>query len=123
MAKKKGNKKKGATNPTSGPQDSITLRQEITGKIQPKVSNNVKSYLNHLENLATWASGQASIPSLAAFYGRRLAAAAESSAVPPNPSLILCQRSVCLPPFTFVWFCLSRFVVFVVFIDGQVRDD
>lgn len=92
MAKKKGNTKKGASNPTSGPQDSITLRQEITGKIKPKVPNNVKVYLNHLENLATWASGQPSIPSLAAFFGQRLAAAAESLAVTPDASLFLCQR-------------------------------
>ncbi|KAG6577189.1 hypothetical protein SDJN02_22821, partial [Cucurbita argyrosperma subsp. argyrosperma] len=92
MAKRKGNTKKGASNPTSGPQDSITIRQEITGKFKPKVSNNVKTYLNHLENLATWASGKASIPSLAAFFGQRLATAAESLAVAPDASLFTCQR-------------------------------
>lgn len=118
MAKRKGNTKKGASNPTSGPQDSITIRQEITGKFKPKVSNNVKTYLNHLENLATWASGKASIPSLAAFFGQRLATAAESLAVAPDASLFTCQRSVCFLPFTFVWLCASRFVVFVVFIHG-----
>ncbi|TYK16632.1 Rpr2 domain-containing protein [Cucumis melo var. makuwa] len=92
MARKKGNTKRGSSNPTSGPQNSITLRQEATGKIKPKVSNNAKVYLNHLENLATWASGQPSLPSLAAFFGQRLAAAAESLAVAPDPSLFLCAR-------------------------------
>lgn len=76
---------------------SITLREEKTGKSANKknaVKFNDRLKLEHLENLASWAAGEANIPCLAAFYGRRLAAVRESLGVPPNhsSSLFQCER-------------------------------
>ncbi|KAH0681753.1 hypothetical protein KY289_019505 [Solanum tuberosum] len=48
--------------------------------------------LEHIKDIATWASGERSIPSLGAFFGQRLAVSAESLGVPPDPSLFSCQR-------------------------------
>ena len=78
---------------------SITLREEKTGKSANKknaVKFNDRLKLEHLENLASWAAGEANIPCLAAFYGRRLAAVRESLGVPPNhsSSLFQCERFV-----------------------------
>lgn len=92
MGKKGGSRK----TPNSIPQlrNPITLRDDATGKKQNKGAVNVKSRLKHehLQNLASWASSEASIPSLAAFFGNRLAADAEISSIPPDPSLFSCQR-------------------------------
>uniref|UniRef100_A0A2P2Q330 Uncharacterized protein n=1 Tax=Rhizophora mucronata TaxID=61149 RepID=A0A2P2Q330_RHIMU len=83
-------------NAAAGPRNrSLTLREEATGKIQPKSGfRNSKSFLKleHLQKLAVWAGREASIPSLAAFFGRQFAAAGEALGVPPDPSLFLCQR-------------------------------
>lgn len=72
---------------------SITLREVSNGKQQKPL--NVKSMLkfDHIKNLALWAGVEASIPSLSAFFGHRLAATAEALDVPPDPSLFSCQRS------------------------------
>ncbi|PHT57733.1 hypothetical protein CQW23_00096 [Capsicum baccatum] len=88
MGKKSSRKKGGGT--TLG---SITLREEFDGK-KKQIHVNAKSMLKleHIKNLATWASGEASIPSLGAFFGQRLAASAESLGVLPDPSLFTCQR-------------------------------
>ncbi|XP_016441598.1 uncharacterized protein LOC107767190 [Nicotiana tabacum] len=88
MGKGRAKKKGGGT--TSG---SITLRDELSGK-KKQSHVNAKSMLKleHIKNLATWASGEASIHSLGAFFGQRLAASAESLGVPPDPSLFTCQR-------------------------------
>ncbi|GMP96821.1 hypothetical protein CsSME_00045301 [Camellia sinensis var. sinensis] len=75
MGKKGANKK--APNLTSRSQASITLREESSGKKQPN-------------NLAVWASGEASIPYLGAFFGHQLAALGESLGSSPNPSLFPC---------------------------------
>lgn len=71
---------------------SITLREESYGKQHKPLS--VKSMLkfDHIKNLALWAGVEASIPSLSAFFGHRLAATAEAFDVPPDPSLFSCQR-------------------------------
>lgn len=71
---------------------SITLREESYGKQHKPVS--VKSMLkfDHIKALALWAGVEASIPSLSAFFGHRLAATAEALDVPPDPSLFSCQR-------------------------------
>nr|AFK42135.1 unknown [Medicago truncatula] len=76
------------------PQNRITLREEATGKLKTKPIVNTKSHLriDHLKNLALWATTDPNIPSLSAFYGRQLAAVSEASGVAPDPSLITCQR-------------------------------
>ncbi|KAH0694929.1 hypothetical protein KY285_022026 [Solanum tuberosum] len=72
---------------------SITLREE-SGVKKKQTHVNAKSMLKleHIKDIATWASGEGSIPSLGAFFGQRLAVAAESLGVPPDPSLFTCQR-------------------------------
>ena len=84
MGKKEGGKKGPAL--IFGSNNSISLREETTGRKQTKGgSSNVKSVLKvrHLESLATWASGDASIPSLSAFFGHRLASVGEILGVAP----------------------------------------
>ncbi|KAE8676355.1 Bromo-adjacent domain-containing protein [Hibiscus syriacus] len=87
---------KGAANTPSKFQKTVSLREEATGKKQTKGggSTNVKSALKHehLQNLAVWACGEASIPSLASFFGHGLATDGEASAIPQDPSLFPCQR-------------------------------
>ncbi|XVF10603.1 hypothetical protein REPUB_Repub07fG0196700 [Reevesia pubescens] len=92
---KRGGGTKNAANTPSKFQNPISLREEVSGKKQTKGgSTNVKAVLKHehLQNLAVWASGEASIPSLASFFGHRLAADGEASAIPPDPSFFPCQR-------------------------------
>lgn len=72
---------------------SITLREELGGKKkQSHVNGKSMLKLEHIKNLATWASGEGSIPSLGAFFGQKLATSAESLGVPSDPSLFTCQR-------------------------------
>ncbi|KAF2297820.1 hypothetical protein GH714_003686 [Hevea brasiliensis] len=92
---KKGGAKKQPITPTLS-HSSVSLREERTGKIQNKgASRNPKSFLKleHLQKLAVWASGEASIPSLGAFFGRQFAVAREILGVSPDPSIILCQSA------------------------------
>ncbi|OMO58646.1 hypothetical protein COLO4_34461 [Corchorus olitorius] len=92
---KRGGGSKQAANPQSKFHRTVSLREEASGKKQTKGgSTNVKAILKHehLQNLAVWASGEASIPSLASFFGHRLAADGEASAIPPDPSFFPCQR-------------------------------
>ncbi|KAH0694930.1 hypothetical protein KY285_022027 [Solanum tuberosum] len=72
---------------------SITLREE-SGVKKKQTHVNAKSMLKleHIKDIATWASGEGSIPSLGAFFGQRLAVSTESLGVPPDPSLFTCQR-------------------------------
>ncbi|PON84587.1 LOW QUALITY PROTEIN: hypothetical protein TorRG33x02_196540 [Trema orientale] len=99
MGKRGGSRK--VANSAIGSSNTISLREETTGKKQQKrgggggSSSNAKHLLKveHLEKLAIWASGEASIPSLAAFFGQRLASVGESLGVSPNPSLFSCRRS------------------------------
>uniref|UniRef100_M1A5Y3 Uncharacterized protein n=2 Tax=Solanum tuberosum TaxID=4113 RepID=M1A5Y3_SOLTU len=72
---------------------SITLREE-SGVKKKQIHVNAKSMLKleHIKDIATWASGEGYIPSLGAFFGQRLAVSIESLGVPPDPSLFTCQR-------------------------------
>ena len=97
---KRGGTGKGR-NTSFGSSNTVSLREETTGKKQQKKgdsSSNAKHLLKveHLEKLAVWACGETSMTSLAAFFGQRLASVAESLGVSPNPSLFSCRR--------FVWF-------------------
>ncbi|KAM6602257.1 hypothetical protein CsatA_021866 [Cannabis sativa] len=86
-------------NSSFGSNNVITLREETTGKKHHhkkggSSSTNVKHLLKveHLEKLAVLTGGEVSVPSLAAFFGRRLASVGESLGVSPNPSLFSCRR-------------------------------
>lgn len=89
---KRGGARKAQTSATN---NNVTLREETTGKMQTKRgSSNAKHMLKveHLERLAVWAGGEASMPSLGAFFGHKLASVGESLGVPRNTSLFLCHR-------------------------------
>ncbi|BAT92048.1 hypothetical protein LR48_Vigan05g171600 [Vigna angularis] len=88
-------KKGGAKKVESVSHAPISLREEATGKIQTKATTNTKSKLrfDHLKNLAVWAStSDPLIPSLGAFYGHQFATFGEANGIPPDSSLITCQR-------------------------------
>ncbi|KAL2348035.1 hypothetical protein Fmac_002035 [Flemingia macrophylla] len=90
-----GKKGGGAKKLESASHTAISLREEATGKIQSQATSNTKSKLRceHLKNLAQWATtNDPLIPSLAAFYGRQYATFGEATGVPPDPSLMTCQR-------------------------------
>ncbi|KAK6251299.1 Ribonuclease P subunit [Theobroma cacao] len=94
MGKRGGGAKRAANTPSKF-QKTISLREEASGRKQTKGgSTNVKAILKneHLQNLAVWASGEASIPSLASFFGHQLAADGEASSIPPDSSFFPCQR-------------------------------
>ncbi|XP_012573200.1 uncharacterized protein [Cicer arietinum] len=92
MGKKGGGKKPPKSEIRS--QNPVTLREEATGKIKKKPMTNTKSHLRieHLKKLAVWATTDPHIPSLGAFYRQHLATVSEAAGVPPDPSLITCQR-------------------------------
>ncbi|XP_034684458.1 uncharacterized protein LOC117913568 [Vitis riparia] len=90
MAKNR-DKRKGSGLPSAS-HASITLREENSGRKQNKAkggSTNMKSMLKlqHLKSLAMWASQEASIPSLGAFFGHHLMTCGV-----PDQSLFPCQR-------------------------------
>lgn len=94
MGKKRGKQNGGSSGAPA------SLREEASG-FKPTAARsgdakNPKSMLKlqHLQKLAVWAAGEGSIPSLGAFFGRRLAAIGESLGVPPDASLVSCQRLV-----------------------------
>ena len=92
-----GNKKSAQKlSSSNGFHNPISLREEITGKKQSKGGNSINSKsmlkLEHLQKLATWASGEAAIPSLGALFGQHLAAVTEAAWAPPNHSLFCCER-------------------------------
>ncbi|XP_050235966.1 uncharacterized protein LOC126686001 isoform X2 [Mercurialis annua] len=96
MGKKRGAKMSPQIS-TRSSHTPITLRQETTGRIQIQGTKNVRDpkflRLEHLKNIAVWASREPSIPSLlSATYGRQYAAAAEALGIPPDTSLIQCER-------------------------------
>ncbi|CAL9030124.1 unnamed protein product [Prunus brigantina] len=93
MGRRGGAKRTGNT--AYGSNNTISLREELTGKKQTKgPAVNAKSALKleHLQRLAVWAGGEASVPSLGAFFAHTLASAQEALGVPPDPSLFTCQR-------------------------------
>ncbi|KAH0648822.1 hypothetical protein KY285_034070 [Solanum tuberosum] len=72
---------------------SVTLREESgVKKKQTHVNAKLMLKLEHIKDIAAWASGEGSIPSLGAFFGQRLAVSTESLGLPPDPSLFTCQR-------------------------------
>ncbi|KAJ0594407.1 hypothetical protein HanHA300_Chr03g0108251 [Helianthus annuus] len=85
---KKGLSKKGPA-ATSGPQMSVTIREASTGKKHTNAKSSLK--LQHIKNLAVWASRDGAIPSLGAFFGHHLAASSEAFGAPVDPSLFTCQ--------------------------------
>ncbi|KAL4349369.1 uncharacterized protein DS421_10g290980 [Arachis hypogaea] len=68
----------GTKNPACQPHNPVSLREEATGKIHKKPRATTRSLVEveHLEKIAVWASHEAQIPSLGAFYGQRLATVA-----------------------------------------------
>ncbi|KAI3691790.1 hypothetical protein L6452_31592 [Arctium lappa] len=87
---KKGSSKKALPATTSGPQMSVTIREASTGKKHTNVKSSLK--LQHIKNLAMWATCDAAIPSLGAFFGHHFAASSEALGTPIDPSLFTCQR-------------------------------
>ncbi|KAK6926269.1 Ribonuclease P subunit, Rpr2/Snm1/Rpp21 [Dillenia turbinata] len=92
MGRGRGKTKGGNT--VSGIQHPVTMRQEAGGRMKHVTNHNPKVMLkmDHLQKLAVWASGEASLPSLGALFGHRLAALGESLGVPTVASLFSCQR-------------------------------
>lgn len=74
----------------TGPQMSVTVREASTGKKHTNAKSSLK--LQHIKNLAMWATHDAGIPSLGAFFGHHFAASSEALATPIDPSLFTCQR-------------------------------
>ncbi|WOL13318.1 hypothetical protein Cni_G22088 [Canna indica] len=91
MARKKEN---GVFNVNQGIYRGGTLREEKTGPKQVDVSSILK--VQHLQRLATWASGEARMGPLAAFLGEHLAASAEASGIPLDSTTLLCETSTLL---------------------------
>ncbi|GAA0149053.1 hypothetical protein LIER_36857 [Lithospermum erythrorhizon] len=91
-ANKKGCKQSNSSSRSgSTPSLNLSLREEAAGRKKQNVHKSVMLKLDHLKNVASWASTEACIPPLAAFFGQRLAASAEALVVPPDPSLFYCQ--------------------------------
>ena len=95
---------------------SMTLREESLGKKETNVSAKSMLKVQHLKNLAKWASVEASVPSLGAFFGHRLADITEELGVPGDPALFTCQRFgffSCLVHFDFkLWVVHCVFICF-----------
>ncbi|KAK1353365.1 Ribonuclease P protein component 4 like [Heracleum sosnowskyi] len=70
----------------------MTFREESLGKKQTNVSAKSMLKVQHLKNLAKWASVEASVPSLGAFFGYQLADITEGLGVPADPTMFTCQR-------------------------------
>ncbi|KAJ1690606.1 hypothetical protein LUZ63_014761 [Rhynchospora breviuscula] len=68
----------------------MSLREESSGKKHADVASILK--LQHLKRVATWASGPGQIPPLGSILGQHLAATAEASGLPLDPSSFLCQK-------------------------------
>ncbi|XP_045817241.1 uncharacterized protein LOC123910203 [Trifolium pratense] len=86
--------KKNTPKSVSGFQNHVTLREEATGKIKMRPITNTKSHLRieNLKKIVVWTATGPHIPSLAAFFGHHLATVSEAAGVPPDSSLIICQR-------------------------------
>ncbi|GKC28521.1 hypothetical protein Tco_1035815, partial [Tanacetum coccineum] len=73
---KKGSSKKGSAATSGPPQMLVTMREASTGKKQTNVKSSLK--LQHIKDLSVWASHDAAIPSLGAFFGHHFAASFEA---------------------------------------------
>ncbi|KAL3635554.1 hypothetical protein CASFOL_020101 [Castilleja foliolosa] len=76
----------------SQPHTSMTMRDQSSGKKQVNVNAKTMCKLDHLKSIAVWASTEASVPSLGAFLGERLAATTEALGLRADPSLFVCER-------------------------------
>lgn len=85
---KRGSQSKGR----NGGNNLMTFREESLGKKQINVSAKSMLKVQHLKNLAKWASVEASVPSLGAFFGHRLADCTEGLGMSADPALFTCQR-------------------------------
>jgi len=96
MGKRGGQKRETNADATSSSalHTSLSLREEASGR---KQSPNPRSLLKlkHLQNLAEWATKEASIPSLGAFFGCRFTEFGEALGILLDPSLFPCQRLAC----------------------------
>lgn len=85
-----GGKKKGSNlAAASQPRGFTTLREESTGKKHGTVNAKTMCKVDHLKYLAA----EASVPSLGAFFGERLAATTEALGLRSDPSSFVCERS------------------------------
>lgn len=92
MGGKGENKKGNNTAPATPSHVSLTLREKSSGKKQANVNAKTMCKVDHLKNLAAWASTTASIPSLGAFFGERLATTTEALGIHGDSSLFVCER-------------------------------
>ncbi|KAL3635558.1 hypothetical protein CASFOL_020105 [Castilleja foliolosa] len=76
----------------SQPHISMTMRDQSSGKKHGNVNAKTMCKLDHLKSIAVWASAEASVPSLGAFLGERLAATTEALGLRADPSLFVCER-------------------------------
>ncbi|PIN15107.1 hypothetical protein CDL12_12257 [Handroanthus impetiginosus] len=88
----KGGKKRLNAAPGLHSHVSMTLREESSGKKQGNVNAKTMCKLDHLKNLAVWSATEASVPSLGAFFGERLAATTEALGLRADPALFVCER-------------------------------
>uniref|UniRef100_A0A1D1XGH6 Uncharacterized protein n=1 Tax=Anthurium amnicola TaxID=1678845 RepID=A0A1D1XGH6_9ARAE len=88
MTKKQRKKNNFASSPGI---QKATLREENVGR--KHVDSGSVLRMQHLQRLAIWAGGEASISPLAALLGHRLAVEAEAEGIPLDRSFFSCQRS------------------------------
>ncbi|GFP99307.1 hypothetical protein PHJA_002074800 [Phtheirospermum japonicum] len=70
----------------------MTMRDQSSGKKHGNVNAKTMCKLDHLKSIAVWAPAEASVPSLGAFLGERLAATTEALGLRADPSLFFCER-------------------------------
>uniref|UniRef100_A0A1D1Z655 B-cell lymphoma/leukemia 11A n=1 Tax=Anthurium amnicola TaxID=1678845 RepID=A0A1D1Z655_9ARAE len=87
MTKKQRKKNNFASSPGI---QKATLREENVGR--KHVDSGSVLRMQHLQRLAIWAGGEASISPLAALLGHRLAVEAEAEGIPLDRSFFSCQR-------------------------------
>ncbi|CAH9097066.1 unnamed protein product [Cuscuta europaea] len=75
-----------------GKKGSNTIKHDSNGRKQNHVNAKSMLKLEHIKNLAVWASGETFIPSLGCFFGMSLAASSQALGLPPDPTFVPCQR-------------------------------
>uniref|UniRef100_A0ACD5U516 Uncharacterized protein n=1 Tax=Avena sativa TaxID=4498 RepID=A0ACD5U516_AVESA len=97
MVKKLGNH--GPSSASRSTNQAVSLREEISGKTQADATSLLR--VQHLQRLAAWASGEASVGPIGALLGHRFATDAEAAGIPIGASNFICQRceSVLQPGF------------------------
>ena len=69
----------------------MTLREESARKRHGNINAKTMCKIDHLKEVALWAA-DASVPSLAAYFGERLSATNEALGVRGDPALFVCER-------------------------------